>query len=114
GHGTANRQVAKLTPNGITTEAQAVTTLNKRFVDDGHYHVDPKQTSRHTRPERGRIQEQFAAHNDIESLAPNKNVRRLPEDIGGSMRCISASCWSRAASRRGITSRPKQSRRAVW
>jgi Tfp pilus assembly PilM family ATPase len=81
-HNPTNRQVAKLTLNGITTEAQAVKTLNDRFVGDGHYHVDPKQTSRNTGPERGRFQEQFTAHIDIEKPTPDKYVRRLPEDSG--------------------------------
>src|SRR5262249_24178535 len=82
GHGTANKQVAKLTLNGITTEIQAVKTLNERFVSDGHYHVDPKQTSRNTGPERGRFQEQFITHIEIEKPPPEKYVRRLPEDNG--------------------------------
>ena len=82
GHSAAKKQVAKLTLNGITTAAQVVKTLNERFVADGHYGVDPKQTSRNTGPERGRFQEQFISHIDVEKPAPDKYVRRLPEDNG--------------------------------
>jgi Tfp pilus assembly PilM family ATPase len=82
GRNTASKQVAKLTLNGITAQVQAVKTLNDRFVDDAHYHVDAKQTSRNTGPERGRFQEQFIAHIEIEKPTPDKYVRRLPEDNG--------------------------------
>jgi Tfp pilus assembly PilM family ATPase len=76
-----NKRVAQLTLNGITTEdRQAVTALQERFVQDGHYGVDPKFTTRNTGPDRTRFQQQFTAHIQIEKPLPEKYMRKLTGD----------------------------------
>ncbi|HLJ93244.1 MAG TPA: hypothetical protein VKU02_08650 [Gemmataceae bacterium] len=81
--GAQNKYVAKLTLNGTTTgDDQAVNDLLKRFVEDGHYYVDPKQTSQNAGPDRARFRQQFIAHMQIEMQPAEKYVRHLPEDEG--------------------------------
>jgi Tfp pilus assembly PilM family ATPase len=73
-----NKNVAKLTLNGITTEdPKAVKDLQARFVEDGHYMVEPKFTARNTGPDRTRFQQQFTTHIEIEKQSPEKYERRL-------------------------------------
>ncbi len=80
----SNKYVAKLTLNGTTTgDDQAVNDLLKRFVEDGHYYVDPKQTSQNTGSDRQRFRQQFIAHMQIEKQPAEKYVRHLPADEGG-------------------------------
>jgi len=78
-----NKYVAKLTLNGTTTgDDQAVNDLLKRFVEDGRYYVDPKQTSQNTGSDRQRFRQQFIAHMQIEKQPAEKYVRHLPADEG--------------------------------
>jgi hypothetical protein len=73
-----DRSVAKLSLSGVTAaDDTAIDDLNKRFVDDGHYHVDPKQTSSNTSADKNLFPQQFMAHVRIEKPSPDKYMRRL-------------------------------------
>jgi hypothetical protein len=79
--------VAKLALNGVTTEDdKAVDALNNRFVQDGHYHVAPKQTDPNTGTDKALFPQHFVAHVSIEKQTPDKYTRQLSvtadEDTG--------------------------------
>jgi hypothetical protein len=73
-----DRSVAKLSLSGVTSaDDTAIDDLNKRFVDDQHYHVDPKQTTANTAADKAVFPQQFTAHVTIERIAPDMYTRRL-------------------------------------
>ena len=99
-----------MTLKGITTEdPKPVKELQERFVEDGHYMVEPKFMARNTGPDRTRFQQEFTAHIDIEKQNPEKYERRLAAEEDGNGDTRSRNGDNRKSDRRrGNNGRPRR------